>query len=149
MLARNKKAFHDYEIIESFEAGISLLGGEVKSVRDGKISLKEGWVDMVKGEALLREVHISPYKGSRSEEYSQTRVRRLLLKKREIRRLHGKVSEKGFSVVPLKVYLKHGWIKCEIALGRGKKYYDKRAREKEKQDHRDIQRALKNKQQLK
>lgn len=144
ILAQNRKAFHHYEILDTFEAGMVLSGGEVKSIRSGKISLKEGWVSIKNCEAFLHQVHIHLYHHSGIwNAHDETRPRKLLLHRRELRKLQGKVQEKGFSVLPIRVYLKGGWIKIEIALARGKKLYDKRATERAKDAQQKIARALK------
>lgn len=126
VLATNRQAYHNYHILETYECGIALTGGEVKSIRNGGINLKEGYVQIKGGEAWLLDVHISPYKYSRLADAKPVRDRKLLLHKREIRRLASKVAEKGLTLVPTKCYLKHGRIKLEVALARGKKLYDKR-----------------------
>lgn len=146
VLAHNKKAFYNYEIMESYEAGIALSGAEVKSVRAGKISLVQGWVDMSSGRAMLREVVISPYAYQSWKEGSDSRPRALLLRKAQMAALKKKVEERGFSVVPTKVYLKNGWVKITISLAKGKKLHDKRASEKEKDARKKIHQSLKRRQ---
>lgn len=126
VLATNRQAYHNYHILETYECGIALTGGEVKSIRLGSINLKEGYVVIRNGEAWLVSVHISPYKYSRLAEADPKRDRKLLLHKNEIRRLAGKVQEKGLTLVPTRCYLKNGKIKIELALAKGKKLYDKR-----------------------
>ena len=121
ILAQNKKARHDYFILEGFEAGIELVGTEVKSVRMGKMNLKDSYVDIRNGEAYLIGAHISPYEHGNIFNKDPIRTRRLLLKKSEIMRIGGKLAEKGLTVVPLEVYLKGQWIKINIALAQGKK----------------------------
>lgn len=143
-LATNRKARHDYEILETYEAGIALKGTEIKSVRIGKLNLKDGFVSISNGEAFLKNVHISPYEQGNRFNHDPLRERKLLLHKREINKLFNEVRQKGHTIVPLKVYLKRGRAKVLIGLARGKKLYDKRQSLKEKQMKRDIDRALKN-----
>jgi SsrA-binding protein len=144
-LATNKKAFFDYEIIESFEAGIVLLGTEVKSVKEGKINLKDSYVKIMNGEVFLINCHISEYKYGNITNHDPTRSRKLLLKKTQIGKLAGKTKEKGFALIPLKVYKKNNLIKIEIALAKGKKNYDKRETLKRKDIDREIRRSFKEK----
>jgi len=132
VLARNRKARHDYEILETFEAGIALSGTEVKSVREGRIQLKEGYVEIRDGEAWLVGAHISPYSHGNRVNHDPERPRRLLLHRREIDRLFGRSLLKGQTIIPLSAYLMGNWIKIEIALAKGKKLHDKRRVEKEK-----------------
>lgn len=142
-LASNKKARHDYHILETFEAGIQLHGTEVKSAREGRVQLKDSYVELRDGQAFLVGVHISPYSHGNRENRDPDRVRRLLLKKREIDRLFGRTQLKGLTVVPLAVYLKGNWIKVEIALVQGKKLYDKRQVEKARELDREVEAAVK------
>ena len=142
-LASNRRAFHEYHIHERLEAGIALTGTEVKSARAGKIQLKDGFVEFRDGQAFLTAVHISPYSHGNRENHEPERPRKLLLKKREIERLFGRTQAKGFTVVPLKVYLKGNHIKVEIGLGQGKKLYDKRAAERERELDREAREAMK------
>lgn len=142
-LASNKRARHDYHVLETFEAGIQLHGTEVKSVREGRVQLKDSYVDLKDGQAFLVGAHISPYSHGNRENKEPERVRRLLLKKREINRLFGRVQLKGLTVVPLAVYLKGNWIKVEIALVQGKKLYDKRESEKTRELDREAEAAVK------
>jgi SsrA-binding protein len=142
-LASNKKARHDYHVLETFEAGIQLHGTEVKSVREGRVQLKDSYVDFKDGQAYLVGAHISPYSHGNRENREPDRVRRLLLKKREIDRLFGRTQLKGLTVVPLAVYLKGNWIKVEIALVQGKKLYDKREAEKTRELDREAEAAVK------
>jgi SsrA-binding protein len=146
VLVTNRKAFHEFSVGESFEAGIALTGTEVKALRQAKANLGEGWVDISTGEAILREVQISHYSHGNIFNHLEKRPRRLLLKSREIAKITQKVEEKGFTVIPLKIYFKDRWIKVEIALAKGKKHYDKRDAEREKTAHRSIDRALKHRQ---
>mgnify|MGYP000174793131 FL=1 len=143
ILAQNKKARHDYFILEGFEAGIELVGTEVKSVRMGKMNLKDSYVDIRNGEAYLIGAHISPYEHGNIFNKDPIRTRRLLLKRSEIMRIGGKLAEKGLTVVPLEVYLKGQWIKINIALAQGKKNYDKRDAKAEADAKRSMERALK------
>jgi len=131
-LASNRKARHDYEILEKLEAGIALLGTEVKSVREGRIQLKDSYVEVVDGEAYLVGVHISPYTHGNRANHDPERRRKLLLKRREIERIMGRTTIQGQTCVPLAVYLKGNRIKVEIALAKGKKLYDKRQAERAK-----------------
>ena len=142
-LASNKRARHDYHVLETFEAGIQLHGTEVKSVREGRVQLKDSYVDLKDGQAFLVGAHISPYSHGNRENKEPERVRRLLLKKREINRLFGRVQLKGLTVVPLSVYLKGNWIKVEVALVQGKKLYDKRESEKTRELDREAEAAVK------
>jgi SsrA-binding protein len=130
--AANRKARHDYEILERFEAGIELLGTEVKSIRAGKIQLKDSYVEIREGEAFLVAAHISPYSHGNRSNHDPERPRRLLLNRREIDRLFGKTMIEGLTCVPLSVYLRGNRIKLEIALARGRKRYDKRQAEKKR-----------------
>jgi SsrA-binding protein len=142
-LASNRRAHHDYHILESFEAGLQLKGTEVKSVRAGKVQLKDSYVEFRAGEAFLVGAHISHYSHGNRENQPPERPRRLLLKRREIERLFGRTLLKGYTVVPLAVYLKGNWIKVEIALAQGKKLYDKREAEKRKELDREASDAIK------
>ncbi len=144
-LATNRKAYHDYEILETFEAGIALQGSEVKSAKNGKINLKDSHVIFKNGEAFLINCHISPYSHANIVNHDPTRTRKLLLHKREINKLMGKTNEKGLTVIPLKFYLKNNLVKLEIALAKGKKLHDKRETIKRKDMEREINRDLKNK----
>ena len=135
-VANNKKAFYDYHIMEKWEAGIALHGTEVKSIRNGSVNIKDAFAKVVNGEIYLMNAHISPYSHGNLNNHEPLRDRKLLLHKIEIERLIGKMAKKGFSLIPLSVYFKKGKIKVEIALGKGKKEYDRRADIKKK----DIQR---------
>ncbi len=145
VLATNRKAYHEYEILEKFEAGIALQGTEVKSIRQSKINLKESHVKVINNEIMLVGCHISPYDFGNRFNHDPLRTRKLLMHKKEIFKLMGKVNEKGLALTALKVYLKKGLIKIEVALVRGKKLYDKRRSEKEKDLSIEMNRALKNK----
>jgi len=142
VIASNRKARHNYAISDTWEAGISLQGTEVKALRQGKANLSDGWVDIAEGEAFLKEVHISPYSHGNRENHPEKRTRKLLLHKKEIHKMERAVNEKGFALVPLKLYFKHGKIKAEIGLGKGKKFYDKRESKKKQDSDRDMQRAM-------
>jgi SsrA-binding protein len=140
---RNKKAYHDYHIEDTLEAGIALLGTEVKSLRAGRANLKDGYVLMKGGEAFLVNVHISPYSHGNIENHDPVRTRKLLLKHREIDKLAAKVAQKGYSLVPLKLYFKGPFAKVEVGLARGKKFFEKRDTLKEKEARKEVERALK------
>ena len=143
VLAQNRKAHHEYDVLETFEAGLALTGTEIKSLREGKISLQEGFARVTDGEAWLEEVYIAPYdKGSWLNPPSKRR-RKLLLHRGEIRELHSKTREKGLTLVPLRVYLKGGRAKVELGVARGKHLYDKREDLAERDAKRDIERAFK------
>lgn len=142
-IAQNKKAYHDYFIEESLEAGIELVGTEVKSLRQGRANLKDSWCSVVGGEMLLNGCHISPYEQGNIFNKDPMRVRKLLLHKREIMRLFGIVKQQGYSLIPLSLYFKDSRVKVQIGLCRGKKLYDKRADMAEKAAKRDIERAVK------
>ena len=144
IISKNRKAFHNYDIGDSWEAGISLQGTEVKALRATKVNLGDGWVDITaNGEAILKEVHIGHYDFGNRANHDERRPRRLLLHKNEINKLGRAIAEKGFSVVPLKIYFKNSRIKVEIALGKGKKSHDKRETSKQKDANREISRAMK------
>ena len=143
IVAKNQKARHEYFIEESFEAGIELVGTEVKSVRAGTISLKESWCQIKDGEMFIKQFHIAPYEKGNIFNKDPLRPRRLLLHKREINRLFGKVKQDGYSIIPLTVYLKNARVKVEIALCRGKKLYDKREDAAVRDAKRQIDRAMK------
>lgn len=144
IIARNKRAFFEYEISEKLEAGIELQGTEVKSLRAGKVNLSEGWVDIAPdSQVFLKQVHIAAYEYGNIYNHQEDRPRRLLLKKKEIIKLENSLHAKGFTLVPLKFYLKGQFVKVELGLGKGKKSHDKRASTKEREANRDIERALK------
>ena len=142
ILARNRKALHEYHIEETWEAGISLTGPEVKSARAGSVSLAESFATVDAGEVWLRDMHISPYEPASRENTDPTRARKLLLNRSEIRKLIGATQQKGMTLVPLDVYLRDGRIKVTLALGRGKKMHDKRETLKRKDAEREVQRAM-------
>ncbi|MGB8951931.1 MAG: SsrA-binding protein SmpB [Candidatus Aminicenantales bacterium] len=143
-IATNKKAYFNYEIAESFEAGISLQGSEVKSIREGKISLKESYAEIKSGEVFLMNCHISPYEAANRFNHDPLRPKKLLLHRQEIKRLTGKIKEKGFTLVPTKVILNDsGKIKIEVSLAKGKKVYQKREVIKERDRERELRAELK------
>ena len=143
IMAKNQKARHDYFIEETFEAGIELFGTEVKSIRAGTLSLKEAWCQIKDGELILRQMHIAPYEQGNIFNKDPLRPRRLLMHKREIARLFGKVKQDGYALIPLTVYFKGSLVKVEIALAKGKKLYDKREDAAKKDAKRQIDRAMK------
>ncbi|HEB01940.1 MAG TPA: SsrA-binding protein SmpB [Nitrospirae bacterium] len=147
-VARNKKAYYDYNIEETYEAGIALLGTEAKSLREGKANLKEAYVLVRDGEAVLLNCHISPYShGSTHSELEPTRTRKLLLHKKEIERIGSKAALKGYTLLPLKIYFKGSRAKVLVGLGKGKRFFEKRDTIKEREARVEIQRALKDRNQ--
>jgi len=142
MVAKNRKARFEYTIEDSFEAGMVLVGTEVKSLRQGRINLRDGYVRIKAGELWLENVHITPYPFAHYGNHEPLRSRKLLVHKREIRRLTGKVAERGYSLIPLSLYFKKGRAKIQIGLAKGKKAYDKRRALRERQESREIERAL-------
>lgn len=143
LIANNKKAYHDYFIDEKYEAGIALHGTEVKSLRMGKCSIKESFITIRHGEVLIQHMHISPYEKGNIFNKDPLRTRKLLLHKSEIRKLESQVKMKGYTIMPLKVYLKGSLVKVEIGLARGKKLYDKRQDIAKKDAQREAQRDFK------
>ena len=143
VVATNRKAFHEYFIHDTFEAGIALLGSEIKSIRAGRVSLQDGYVSFEKGEAWLVNVHIAQYDPASRQNHDPKRRRKLLLHRREIDRLAGKVQEKGFTVIPTRLYLKDSRAKVEIGLAKGKRLYDKREAIAKRDSQRQVDRALK------
>jgi len=143
IIAVNRRARHDYFIEETCEAGLVLTGSEVKSLRAGKANLKDSHARIERGEAWLANAHISEYGPSAQFGHEPTRKRKLLLHAREIERLAGKIKEKGLTLIPLRLYFKHGRAKVELGLARGKKLYDKRASIKERETKREVDRAMK------
>lgn len=141
-LASNRKASFQYHLLEKFEAGIELLGPEVKSVREGRVSLNESFARVDRGQVFLHGMHILPYSHSRVETHDPVRPRRLLLHRNEINRLAGQVAEKGRTLVPVRLYLKRGFIKLELALGKGKELVDKRETIKRRTSERETARVL-------
>jgi SsrA-binding protein len=142
---QNRKAFHDYFILESVEAGIALVGCEVKSIRNGKANLQDSFARVEDDEIMLYGMHVSPYEQGNRYNPEPTRVRKLLLNRKEINKLSSRIHEKGLTLVPVKLYFKSGKAKIQLALAKGKNVQDKRERLKEKEAKRDIDRALRNK----
>lgn len=140
-IALNRKARHDYFVSETIEAGMALTGGEIKSIRAGRVNLRDSYVVIKGGEAWLVGTHISPYPQARDKP-DPKRTRRLLLNRKEINRLAGQVKQKGFTIVPLRLYLKDGWAKLEIGLARGKREYDKRAAIAEREAKMEMEKGL-------
>lgn len=143
-ISSNRAAYHEFHILETFEAGIELQGTEVKSARAGRVNLKDAYATIRDGEAWLYNAHISPYSHGNRSNHEPTRVRRLLLHRREIEKLRSRVEEKGLTLVPTRMYLKDRLIKCELAVARGKKLHDKRETERRKDEERSARAALKN-----
>lgn len=141
---QNRKAFHDYFVLESLEAGIVLAGCEVKSIRNGKANLQDSFARVEKDEIILYGMHISPYEQGNRYNPDPTRTRKLLLNRNEITRLSARIHEKGLTLVPIKLYFKSGKVKIQLALAKGKNVQDKREKLKEKEAARDIDRALRN-----
>lgn len=142
IIARNRKARHDYEILEKVEAGLVLLGSEIKSARSAKVSLREGYVRILGNEAWLIGAHITPYAQASYFNHDPVRPRKLLLHHRQIEKLRIKVEEKGLTIVPLTLYLRGGWAKLEIGVGRGRKHEDRRHEERRRQEQRDAAREM-------
>jgi len=142
-VAFNKKAYHDYYILEKFEAGVELFGTEVKSIRQGNINLKEAFCMVKDGELFARQMHISPYEKGNIFNRDPVRPKRLLMHKKEINRLYTRIKQDGLALIPLSVYFKNSRVKLEIGLARGKKLHDKRDVESEKTSNRDIERKMK------
>ncbi|MDP5275844.1 SsrA-binding protein SmpB [Chengkuizengella axinellae] len=148
-LAQNKKASHDYFIEETFEAGLVLTGTEIKSIRGGKTNMSDSFATIRNGEAFIHNMHVSPFEqGNRNNPDDPTRARKLLLKRKQIDTLYGASKQQGYALVPLKIYIKNGFAKLLLGLGKGKKQYDKRETAKKKDAQRDIQRALREKQKV-
>jgi len=143
LIASNKKAYHDYFVLQKLEAGIELTGTEVKSLRDGKANLKDSYVIIKGDEAYLFATHISPYSHGNIQNHDPERTRKLLLHKREIEKLHVQIVEKGLTIVPLRLYFKGSRVKVEIAVVRGKKLFDKRETEKRREADREAAAAMK------
>ena len=143
IIAQNREARHEYFVIEALETGIELVGTEVKSLRAGGVNLKDAWADIDDGEIILKGMHISPYEHGSIFNKDPVRPRRLLAHKTEIRRLAQQIKLQGYTLVPLSLYFKHGRVKVELGLCRGKKLYDKRATAAARDAKRDIDRALK------
>ncbi len=143
LICQNRKAFHDFDIIETIEAGVVLTGTEVKSLREGRANLKDSYAKVRRGEMFLYGMHISPYSHGGYSNHDPERPRKLLLHKREIARLAGKVQEKGLSLVPAKLYFRKGRVKVELALARGRKVHDKREAIKRREESREMDRLKK------
>jgi len=143
IIAENKKARYDYSIEDEYEAGMVLMGTEVKSLRSGRANLKDSYAKIVNGEVFIHQMHISPYPFAHLDNHDPLRVRKLLLHHHEIKRLYAKVNEKGFSLVPLKLYFKNGKVKMVIALAKGKHKYDKRETIRRRDEQRDVDRQYK------
>lgn len=143
IIAINKKAHHDYSIEQTFEAGISLVGTEVKSIRMGKVNIKDSYAYIKNGEVFLSGMHISPYEKGNIFNVDPERDRKLLLNKHEINRLYGMLNQKGYTLIPLSIYLKGRWVKIELGLAKGKKLYDKRAEIAKRDAKREIDKMLK------
>jgi len=141
-IATNKKARHQYMVLEAFEAGVALQGTEVKALRDGKVSLAESYARIIDGELMLIGCHIDPYKAGGYTNHDPVRPRKLLMHKREIRRIKSKLDEKGLTLVPLSMYFKRGLAKVELGLVRGKKFHDKRETLKKRDAQRSMDRAM-------
>lgn len=142
-IATNKKAFHDYFVEESMECGIELCGTEVKSIRAGGVNLKDAWCDVDKGEVFVKGMHISPYEKGNIFNRESTRVRKLLLHKRDINRLFGVIKQQGLTLIPLSLYFKGSLVKVQLGVCRGKKLYDKRADMAKRSAERTIEREIK------
>ena len=143
IISTNRKAFHEYHIFDKFNAGMVLTGTEIKSIRKGAINLKDSFVKVDDFEVFLYNCHISPYEQGNRYNHEEKRTRKLLLNKKEIDKLIGRIKKDGYAIVPLEVYLENGWAKIEIALAKGKKLYDKRDDLAKKAQARDIDRAVK------
>lgn len=142
-IAENKKARHDYELFDRYEAGIELKGTEIKSIRKGKVQMKDSYISFHNQQAYIKEMHISPYEFGNRFNHDETRERRLLLHKNEILKLAQAVKIKGYTIVPVKMYIAHGLAKMEIALAKGKNLHDKRESQKTKDAKREIEKAMK------
>lgn len=147
-IAQNKKAYHDYFIEETFEAGLVLQGTEIKAIRAGRVNLKDSYAQIKNGEMFLFGMHISPYEQGNRYNHDPLRTRKLLLHRKEINKLIGETKEQGYSIVPVKLYLKNGYAKVLIGLAKGKKKYDKREDLKKKEAKRDIERAFRDRQKM-
>ena len=143
VLARNKKAFHDYFIEDKLEAGMELVGTEVKSVKAGKVSIKESFIRIIKNEIFIMNVHITPYEFGNINNLPESRVRKLLLNRKEIEKWAAKIKEQGYTIIPLSVYTKQRLVKMEIGLAKGKKLHDKREALKRKDQERDMKKVQK------
>jgi SsrA-binding protein len=142
-IADNRKAGHDYFLLETFEAGVALVGTEVKAIREGGVNLRDSYCRLERGEAYLLGAHVSQYSHGGSASHDPTRPRKLLLRRSELNKLHGKTTERGLTIVPLRLYFKNGRIKLAIALAKGKKTYDKRETIKRREAERETRAAVK------
>ena len=142
VVATNRKARHEYEVLETFEAGLVLAGPEVKSIRSGRVNLKDGYAAVQGGELWLHNVHVSPYESANRYNVDPTRPRKLLLRRAEIRRLAGRAAEGGLTIVPLDLHFRRGYAKVRLGLARGKRRYDKRESLRRREMERDVERAL-------
>jgi SsrA-binding protein len=142
LVTENRKAYHEYFILERFEAGLVLSGTEIKSAREGKVQLRDSYAEIEGGEAWLNNAHFSPYSHGNIWNHEPTKRRKLLLRRQEIRKLSGKTTEKGLTLIPLKMYLKNGWLKCELGLCRGKREHDKREALLQKDLERETRQAM-------
>lgn len=147
-VAKNREAFHNYFVLESLEAGIELFGTEVKSIRNGSVNLKDAWCSIDDGELFVKGMHISPYEKGNIFNRDPVRMRRLLLHKQEILRLFGQVKQQGLALIPLSLYLKGSRVKLQVGLCKGKKLYDKRESMAERDSKRDIERHMKERNQV-
>jgi len=143
VISTNRRAFHDYEILETYESGIVLVGSEVKSLREGRVALRDGFGRIEGEEAFLYSVHISPYEKSSTKDYDPKRKRKLLLHKHEIKRVMGRVQQRGLTLIPLEMYFKGGHAKVSLGLARGKRTYDKREVLKRREAEREVRRSMK------
>ena len=143
IIAQNRKARYNYHFDDVFEAGMVLKGTEVKSLRQGRVNLKDAYARIKQGEIFVHQMHISPYPFAHYDNHDPLRPRKLLLHKREIKRLYGKVNEQGYTLIPLKIYFKSGKVKLELALAKGKRQYDKREAIRKRDEKRDLDRARK------
>jgi SsrA-binding protein len=146
VVAENRKAFHDYHIVETFEAGVALQGTEVKSIREGRVNLRDSYARVENGEVFVYNVHVSAYSHRGYADHEPTRRRKLLLHKQEIRKLIGKTVERGMTLVPTRMYFKNGRVKVEVSLAKGKKEYDKRETIKRREADRETRAAIKSRQ---
>jgi len=143
IICKNRKAFFNFEVEDTFEAGIALVGSEMKSLRQGKVNLSDSYAKVIEGELFLVDAHIAAYDQANLQNHDPLRQRKLLMHAREIRKLAGKVAERGYSLVPLKLYFKNGKVKVELGLARGKKSYDKREAIRKKDERRELERMAK------
>lgn len=144
-VATNRKAYHDYFVLETYECGIELVGTEVKSVRQGRLNLKDSWCNIINGEILVNGMHVSPYEQGNIFNREPMRVRRLLMHKKEINKLFGLTKQQGYAIIPLSVYFKKGRAKVQIGVCKGKKLYDKREVAAERDAQRNIERSMRDK----